>query len=153
MKRLHVHVSVGNLADSIQFYSTLFGAAPSIRRADYAKWMLTDPAVNFAISNRGHQVGLDHLGIQVESREELAEIAGRLKAAQQAPLEQESVACCYAVSDKAWTSDPQGLAWESFYTHGDATVYGDDSVRPADIPRAARQPVEGVSEGGACCSR
>lgn len=153
MKRLHVHVSVGNLADSIQFYSTLFGTAPSVQRADYAKWMLTDPPINFAISNRSQQVGLDHLGIQVESREELAEIGARLEAARNTLVQQKDAACCYAVSDKAWTSDPQGLAWETFYTHGEATVYGDDSVRPADIPRAARQPVEPVSEGGACCAR
>ena len=153
MKRLHVHVSVGNLADSIRFYSTLFDAAPSVERADYAKWMLTDPPVNFAISNRSQQLGLDHLGIQVDNRDELEEIAGRLKSAQQVPLEQKAAACCYAVSDKAWASDPQGLAWETFYTHGDSTVYGDDSVRPADIPRAARQPSQVESTANACCVR
>jgi catechol-2,3-dioxygenase len=153
MRRLHVHVSVGNLADSIRFYSILFGVAPSVERTDYAKWMLADPPVNFAISDRSQQLGLDHLGIQVDNREELAEIAGRLKAAQQVPLEQKAAACCYAVSDKAWTSDPQGVAWETFYTHGDATVYGDDSVRPADIPRAARQPAQSESTPNACCAR
>ncbi len=153
MKRLHVHVSVGNLADSINFYSTLFGAGPSVQRADYAKWALTDPPVNFAISNRGQQIGLDHLGIQVDNREELAEVAGRLKAAQRVPLEQQNAACCYAVSDKAWVSDPQGLAWETFYTHGEAAVYGDDSVSPVDIPRAARQPTQPASDEKACCAR
>jgi catechol 2,3-dioxygenase-like lactoylglutathione lyase family enzyme len=127
MKRLHVHVSVADLAESIDFYRTLFGVAPSVREADYAKWMLDDPRVNFAISARGRVAGLDHLGVQVESDAELAEIAGRLAAAERPVLEQKDAACCYAKSDKAWSTDPSGVRWETFRTHGALTVYGKDA--------------------------
>lgn len=127
MKRFHVHVAVSDLEESIRFYSTLFDGPPSVQKADYAKWMLDDPRINFAISAGGARPGLDHLGIQVESDEELKEIAGRLKSAQQPVLEQEKAQCCYAVGDKAWVRDPQGIAWESFHTIGESTVYGDDT--------------------------
>jgi catechol 2,3-dioxygenase-like lactoylglutathione lyase family enzyme len=126
MKRLHVHVAVGDLAKSIGFYSSLFGADPVVLKTDYAKWMLEDPRINFAISDRASVAGVDHLGIQVESGEELAELAGRLKAAGEVTRDQESTTCCYARSDKAWVNDPNGLRWETFYTFGEAVTYGED---------------------------
>jgi len=126
MKRLHVHISVEDLDRSVGFYSTLFGAAPSVLKDDYAKWALDDPRVNFAISKRARAAGLDHLGIQVDEAAELAEVAGRLAASGAQLLEQEDAACCYARSDKAWVNDPQGVAWETFHSHGEITVYGED---------------------------
>lgn len=117
MKRLHVHVHVEDLAASIRFYVSLFGAPPSLLHDDYAKWSLNDPRVNFAISQRGGEAGLDHLGIQVEDAEALAAITQRLAAAGMVPLEQSDTTCCYARSDKTWLNDPQGLAWETFVTH------------------------------------
>ncbi|MBP7863419.1 VOC family protein [bacterium] len=126
MKRFHVHVAVANLDESIQFYSTFFNTPPVVKKDDYAKWMLEDPRINFAISTRGREPGLDHLGIQVEEANDLKEISQRLKAAHQPILEQEQTTCCYAKADKAWVHDPQGIAWESFYTTGQATTYGED---------------------------
>ena len=128
MKRLHVHVSVGDLAESIRFYATLFGEQPSVLKDDYAKWMLDDPRVNFAISRRGRAAGLDHLGIQVEDGEELAEVSRRLESAERPIVEQTAAACCYARGDKAWISDPQGIAWETFHTYGEHTGYGADGI-------------------------
>jgi predicted enzyme related to lactoylglutathione lyase len=125
MKRLHVHVAVENLPQSIGFYSALFAAQPSVVKTDYAKWMLDDPRVNFAISTRGRQPGLDHLGIQVESAEELHEVYGRLHQAGGDVIEQGQTACCYAKSEKAWIDDPAGIAWETFLTTGESTTYGD----------------------------
>lgn len=130
MKRLHVNVGVADLDQSIRFYSTLFGAEPSVRHDDYAKWMLDDPRVNFAISTRGAP-GLDHLGIQADTGEELQEIATRLKAADTAVFEQKEAACCYARSDKAWVQDPSGLSWETFHTSGQITTYGEDTAKAA----------------------
>jgi catechol 2,3-dioxygenase-like lactoylglutathione lyase family enzyme len=127
MKRLHVHVAVHDLKQSIRFYSALFAAQPSVAKDDYAKWMLDDPRVNFAISTRGGKAGLDHLGIQAESGEELDEIGSRLAQADVATLEQKGASCCYAKSDKYWTIDPQGIAWESFHTLGSVQVFGEDS--------------------------
>ena len=141
MKRLHVHVSVDDLAASIRFYSTLFGAEPSVTKNDYAKWMLDDPRVNFAISERVGVHGVDHLGIQVESAEELGELATRLKAAGEVTLDQEATTCCYAKSDKAWVNDPSGIRWETFYTFGEATAYGEDE--PGAVTTGQTQ---------ACCS-
>ncbi len=135
MKRLHVHVAVEDLSKSIAFYSTLFGAEPSVRKEDYAKWMLEDPRVNFAISDRARIAGVDHLGIQTESGEELAELAGRLKAAGEVTRDQDATTCCYAKSDKSWVNDPQGIRWETFHTHGDATSYGEDEP---DVKLAAK---------------
>jgi catechol 2,3-dioxygenase-like lactoylglutathione lyase family enzyme len=126
MKRFHVHVAVKDLAESVRFYSTLFAAAPTVLKNDYAKWMLEDPRVNFAISTRGQAVGMDHLGIQVEDETELEEVAGRLQQAGRPVLEQGETVCCYARSDKAWITDPQGLYWETFSTLGEAPVYGED---------------------------
>jgi hypothetical protein len=139
MKRLHVHVAVEDLGTSIGFYSTLFGAEPTVRHHDYAKWMLEDPRVNFAISDRSRRAGVDHLGIQVESGEELAELAGRLKTAGETTRDQVAANCCYARSNKSWVTDPSGLRWETFHTFGAATTYGEDDV-PAggsDQPKTA----------------
>lgn len=125
MKRMHVHVSVADLTQAIGFYSALFEAAPSIVKSDYAKWMLDDPRVNFAISTRGRAPGLDHLGIQVESRDELQEVYGRLHKAGGHVIDQGQTACCYAKSEKAWIDDPAGISWETFFTTGENTDYGD----------------------------
>jgi len=141
MKRLHVHVAVENLDQSVGFYSTLFDASPSMLKDDYAKWMLDDPRVNFAISVRGQANGVDHLGIQVETGEELAELAARLQSAGETTREQEATTCCYAKSNKAWVNDPTGIRWETFFTFGDAATYGEDE------PEAVRaEPKQ------ACCA-
>lgn len=144
MKRLHVHVSVEDLAESIRFYSTMFGTQPTVREPDYAKWMLDDPRVNFAISEKGgRRAGVDHLGIQVESDAELSEIAERLAAAERPVVEQKDANCCYALGDKAWASDPQGVTWETFHTVGEITVYGED--------RIDRSALEAATDAARCC--
>lgn len=126
MKRLHVHVGVDNLDQSIAFYSSLFGNGPSVTKSDYAKWMLEDPRVNFAIScKEGAAKGVEHLGIQVEDGAELADVYGRLKVAGGPVLEEGATTCCYAKSEKSWITDPDGVVWEAFLTHGESTVYGD----------------------------
>jgi catechol 2,3-dioxygenase-like lactoylglutathione lyase family enzyme len=141
MKRLHVHVAVGDLPQSIRFYSALFAAQPGVVKADYAKWMLDDPRVNFAISTRGRQSGLDHLGIQVENSEELKEVYARLREAGGNVVEQGETACCYAKSEKSWIDDPAGIAWETFLTTGESTTYGDGTGE-----REAR-----MAKQAACC--
>ena len=138
MKRFHVHVAVSNLQDSIRFYSSVFGAAPTVVKDDYAKWMLDDPRVNFAISNRGSRYGIDHLGFQVDSDTELRRMRQNLIAAQAPVLEENEKACCYAKSDKYWVTDPQGIAWETFHTLSSVPVYGES--RPA-----------GREASAACC--
>jgi len=126
MKRFHVHVGVTDLDRSIAFYSSLFGASPSVTKPDYAKWMLDDPRVNFAISSEHHAAkGIEHLGIQAESDGELADVFDRLKAADGPMLEEGATTCCYAKSEKSWITDPDGVVWEAFFTNGEATVYGD----------------------------
>jgi catechol 2,3-dioxygenase-like lactoylglutathione lyase family enzyme len=126
MKRLHVHVGVNDLDQSINFYSTLFGAEPTVVKSDYAKWMLDDPRVNFAISAGMHaRKGIEHLGIQVENNDELGEVYGRLEQAGRPVLEEGATTCCYAKSEKSWVTDPDGVIWEAFHTTGEATVYGD----------------------------
>ena len=125
MKRLHVHVAVDDLERSIGFYSALFAAQPTVTKADYAKWMLDDPRVNFAISTRGREPGLDHLGIQVENQDELHEVYARLRNAGSDIVEQGQTTCCYAKSEKSWIDDPAGIAWETFHTTGESTDYGD----------------------------
>jgi len=138
MKRLHVHVAVDDLQRSIGFYSTLFAAQPSVLEPDYAKWMLDDPRVNFAISKRGRADGVDHLGIQVDSDDELRELAARLKAAGETTRDQEATTCCYAQSNKAWVNDPNGVRWETFFTFGAATAYGEDeAAMPTPAPASA----------------
>lgn len=136
MKRFHVHVAVHDLKQSVRFYSALFGAQPSVEKPDYAKWMLEDPRVNFAISTRASKPGLDHLGIQAENAPELEELGSRLAQADVAVLPQKGAACCYAKSDKYWTIDPQGVAWESFHTLDSVPVFGADS-RDREAAKAA----------------
>ena len=128
MKRLHVHVAVEDLRTSIRFYSQLFDAKPVVLKSDYAKWMLEDPRLNFAISQRGAKAGIRHLGIQVETRAELDEVYARLKRAERPVLEEGATTCCYAQSEKSWIDDPQGVQWETFLTTGESTVYGHDPL-------------------------
>ena len=141
MKRLHVHVTVENLSTSIQFYSTMFGVEPTVTKPDYAKWLLDDPRVNFAISMGNHErPGIQHLGVQVESPAELGEVYGRIQAAERPVLEEGRTTCCYAKSEKSWISDPDGVVWEAFYTDGEATTYGDSPALEtlAMAPAAAK---------------
>lgn len=142
MKRMHLHVGVADLDASITFYSTLFAAEPSVIKADYAKWMLDDPRVNFAISNSEHAAkGIEHIGIQAETADELAEVYDRLRDAGRPVLEEGATTCCYAESEKSWISDPDGVIWEAFLTNGEATDYGN------------RAPLESVNAGeGQCCA-
>jgi catechol 2,3-dioxygenase-like lactoylglutathione lyase family enzyme len=142
MKRLHVNLAVADLTQSVRFYSTLFDAAPTVLEPDYAKWMLDDPRVNFAISTRGAERGVDHLGIQVDNPEELGALADRLASAGEQVLDRGEAHCCYAHSTKAWVRDPQGLAWETFFTFGRETTYGED--------RAVSQ-VRDSAPQSACC--
>lgn len=128
MKRLHVHVAVADLQQSVRFYATLFAAEPTVLKPDYAKWMLEDPRVNFAISARGAVPGIEHLGLQVEDEAELAAVYGRLQEAEGTVLEEGATTCCYAKSEKAWISDPTGIAWEAFLTRGEHTTYGDSAL-------------------------
>jgi lactoylglutathione lyase len=127
MKRFHVHVNVKELEPSIRFYSTLFGAEPTRVEADYAKWMLEDPRVNFAISTRRQTLGVDHVGFQVDSAEELGGMKAQLSAADKGLVEQTAAACCYATSDKYWVTDPAGIAWETFHTLGSIRRFGEDT--------------------------
>jgi catechol 2,3-dioxygenase-like lactoylglutathione lyase family enzyme len=151
MKRFHVHVSVDDLAASVRFYSTVFGTAPTVLKPDYAKWMIDDPRVNFAISRRGTKSGLDHLGVQVESDAELTELRNQVAAAGTAALDQPTAECCYVRSDKYWTTDPQGIAWETFHTLESIPVYG--NVGRAE-PKACCVPIateSGDARAEACC--
>jgi hypothetical protein len=139
MKRFHVHLHVDNLAESIGFYSKLFAAEPSRSESDYAKWMLPDPPVNFAISTRGEHAGIDHLGIQTDNAEELVALKARAQAADMALLDDGETTCCYARSEKHWVTDPQGIAWEHFHTLGNVPVFHE------------RTPDEQAA-GSACCA-
>jgi len=141
MKRMHVHVAVEDIPNAIGFYSALFATPPAVVKPDYAKWMLDDPRVNFAISTRGREPGLDHLGIQVESQDELQEVYARLRTAGGNIIEQGQTACCYAKSEKSWIDDPAGISWEAFFTTGENTHYGDGTGE-----REAR-----VAHEKACC--
>lgn len=140
MKRFHVHVSVADLSASIRYYAALFAAEPTVVKPDYAKWMLEDPRVNFAISARGAEPGVDHLGFQTDDAAELAELKQRAAAADMALQDEGETSCCYARSDKYWLTDPQGIAWEQFHTLGDVPVYGE-----------SRQ-IEAGGEASACCA-
>jgi len=144
MQRLHLHINVEDLERSVGFYSTLFGAQPTVRKDDYAKWMLEDPRVNIAISQRGLTPGVAHAGIQADTPAELSAIATRLKAAGETTFDQQATTCCYARSDKSWVVDPSGLQWETFHTFSEATSYGEDL---AVAPVIAEQ----VMPATACC--
>jgi hypothetical protein len=139
MKRFHVHAHVEDLQQSIVFYSKMFGAQPTRVESDYAKWMIEDPRINFAISTRGGKPGVDHLGIQTDTEEELVELKARAQAADMALLDEGETTCCYARSDKYWVTDPQGIAWEQFHTLG-------------NIPVFSEQKPEVVAEASACCA-
>lgn len=141
MKRLHIHVQVNDLAQSVQFYSTLFGASPTVSKDDYAKWMLGDPKVNFALSTTASTPGIGHIGIQTDTGEELTELNERLNASGLSTLPQEGANCCYAVSDKHWIEDPSGVKWETFHTHGTITTYGEDLAPRPETPQ----------RGAGCC--
>jgi catechol 2,3-dioxygenase-like lactoylglutathione lyase family enzyme len=155
MKRFHAHVRVEDLESSIRFYSTLFGTEPTVLKSDYAKWMLDDPRVNFAITAGSTSPGLDHLGLQVESDEDLAVIAQRLGAAGQLVKKQENASCCYARGNKGWVSDPSGISWETFHTFGETTVYGDD-LRPmtgsVEAKKADSCCTPAPASASSCCS-
>ena len=137
MKRFHVHVAVDDLEANVRFYSTVFGAEPTVQKPDYAKWMVEDPRINFAISKRGAKAGVDHLGFQVDSEGELSALREQVAAAEIAAFDQPDATCCYARSDKYWTTDPQGIAWETYRTLGEVEVFGADAK---------------AAEGGACCA-
>jgi catechol 2,3-dioxygenase-like lactoylglutathione lyase family enzyme len=158
MKRFHMHVGVTDLDASIAFYTQLFAAEPTVVKPDYAKWMLEDPHVNFAISMReGAAKGIEHVGLQAEDEGELAEVHARLAAADRPVLEEGATTCCYAQSKKSWIADPDGVVWEAFLTHGDSTTYGGspdlDQLANADaasgaccVPQAAATP-----RAATCC--
>jgi catechol 2,3-dioxygenase-like lactoylglutathione lyase family enzyme len=156
MNRFHVHLNVADLAASVRFYTELFAAAPTVRKHDYAKWMLDDPRVNFAISSTGRAPGVDHLGIQADSGEALAALGHRLDAAGGAIVPEEAAVCCYARSDKLWTEDPQGTRWETFHTLGDATTYyaGEQpcATDGATCSPDVRKVKPKVDKGAACCA-
>ncbi|MEH6662307.1 MAG: ArsI/CadI family heavy metal resistance metalloenzyme [Parasphingorhabdus sp.] len=138
MKRMHIHVGVDNLDASIKFYSTLFDAEPTVTKDDYAKWMLDDPRVNFAISSENHAAkGIEHLGIQAENPDELQQVFTRLRKADAPVLEEGQTTCCYAQSEKSWIADPDGVVWEAFYTDGESVVYGDSPELSAVSRNAA----------------
>ena len=155
MKRMHVHVAVDDLQRSIGFYAALFDTAPAVVKSDYAKWMLDDPRVNFAISTRGRTPGLDHLGIQVENRDELTEVYARLHKAGGDVVEQGQTTCCYAKSEKSWIDDPAGISWETFHTTGESTDYGTSVQRGAQLAHdkacCEAKPVADET-ASACCS-
>ena len=153
MKRFHVHVSVDDLDANVRFYSAMFGAPPAILKPDYAKWMLGDPRVNFAISSRGVKVGVDHLGVQVESASELTALREQAAAAKFAGLDQANAECCYARSDKYWTTDPQGIPWETFHTLGSIPIYGKTESTDGLACCASTPAVDAQAEkSGACCA-
>ena len=143
MRRFHVHVSVRDLAQSVRFYSAMFGSDPAVLKPDYAKWMLDDPRVNFAISQTRGKTGIDHLGVQAETEVELEAIRSNLGQADATVVAEKGARCCYARSDKYWVTDPQGVAWESFRSLGAIPLYGDDA--------AAEASACATTEHGACC--
>ena len=160
MKRFHVHSHVEDLGQSIAFYSKLFGAEPTRVESDYAKWMLEDPRINFAISTRGGKSGVDHLGLQTDNEEELAELRERARAADLALLDEGEVSCCYARSDKYWLTDPQGIAWEQFHTLGNIPVFSETQAHAPAEPAACCATASGprgkpvgvaVKAASSCC--
>lgn len=164
MKRMHLHISVADLNEGIRFYSGMFATEPSVVKEDYAKWTLEDPRVNFAISQRGAKVGLDHIGIQVENESELAEMQTRLDALQPGIEVEAGTACCYAKSDKYWVTDPSGIAWETFHTLESIPVFGIPAQKPGRIPinipvasaksevaSSCCAPSSSTKQGSSCC--
>ena len=160
MKRLHVHVSVADLSASISFYEKLFGTVPSVTKDDYAKWMLEDPKVNFAISTNRQPVGVNHLGIQVETDDELRSMEKQLTAADKQMIMESEQPCCYARSNKYWVTDPTGIAWETFHTLGSIPVYGEDtavfgngvSTMPLEATSSCCVPKKEEPKGSSCCA-
>jgi catechol 2,3-dioxygenase-like lactoylglutathione lyase family enzyme len=152
MKRLHVHVSVADLERAVPFYSALFAADPAVRKADYAKWMLEDPRVNFAISSRGRRTGLDHLGIQVEDKAELNDVYARLQTAGGPVLEEGETTCCYHRSEKSWIDDPAGIPWETFLTSGESTDYGVEVAPGARIVNETACCDTAAKPAAVCCA-
>ncbi|HZY26122.1 MAG TPA: ArsI/CadI family heavy metal resistance metalloenzyme [Bacteroidales bacterium] len=161
MKRFHVHVRVKNLGESIEFYNALFNTQPTVVKADYAKWMLEDPRINYAISTGHSENGIEHLGLQLESEIELHEVFANMQKAKGTVREEGESTCCYSKSQKSWITDPQGVDWEAFYTHGTATVYGEGiNARPApevmeqwtgnDGKNAAPETTEKTCDNGSC---
>ncbi|HUJ79736.1 MAG TPA: ArsI/CadI family heavy metal resistance metalloenzyme [Nitrospiria bacterium] len=156
MKRFHVHIAVERLEENIRFYSAVFGAPPTVSKPDYAKWMLDDPRMNFAISRRGLATGIDHLGIEVESGEELAGLRTQMDHADVIATDQANAACCYTRSDKFWITDPQGISWETFHALDSSSDYGEQ--HPPRLakrkPCCAPAPTVAVQEtnNAACCS-
>jgi hypothetical protein len=144
MKRMHLHVSVDNLEKSISFYNTLFGEIPTVVKPDYAKWMLSNPLVNFAISKRGAKAGLDHIGIQVETDAELSEIKQRMEAAEINMLTELGTTCCYAKSDKHWVQDPSGIAWETYRTLDSAPTFNDNPEHTASASACCAPTTEKI---------
>ncbi len=164
MKRFHVHISVDNLAESVKFYSGMFASEPTELQSDYAKWKLENPRINFAVSQRGAKVGLDHIGIQVENEQELGEMQTRLEALQPGVELEEGITCCYAKSDKYWVRDPAGIPWETFHTLESIPVFGVPAKKPGGIPlnipvasaksevsSACCAPSASAKEGSSCC--
>ena len=150
MKRFHVHPHVADLAQSVGFYSRLFAAEPARREGDYAKWMLDDPPLNFAISTRGAQPGIDHLGIQTDDATDLAALKARAQAADMALLDEGETTCCYARSEKHWVTDPQGIAWEHFHTLGEIPMFREAAPAPGAKAACCAPSAQGA-QAGACC--
>lgn len=151
MKRMHVNLSVNDLEASIAFYNSLFASEPAVIKQDYAKWMLDDPRINFAITTRGTRKGIDHLGIQVENDSELDEVYGRLQSASAPVIEEGATTCCYAESEKSWIFDPEGIAWETFLTRGESPVYGSDAIVDREKASACCTPAQGAAKPGSSC--
>ncbi len=149
MKRFHIHVSVSDLTDSIRFYSQMFGAEPSVLKDDYAKWMLDDPRINFAISMKRQPLGVNHLGFQVDSDEELRGMQGQLEAADAQMLQEDEQPCCYAKSNKYWVTDPTGIAWETFHSLSSIPVYGEDT--PVFNHGTSVVPIKIANPQSGCC--
>ena len=151
MKSMDVNLSVNDLDASIAFYNSLFDSEPDVVKQDYAKWMLDDPRINFAITTRGTRKGIDHLGIQVENDAELNEVYGRLQNASGPVIEEGATTCCYAESEKSWIFDPEGIAWETFLTRGESPVYGSDVIVDKETASACCTPAQAAAKPGSSC--
>lgn len=153
MKRVHVSVNVDNLEEAVRYYAALFGAEPDVLKEDYARFRLDEPSINFSMTSRGRKTGLDHMGIDVDSEEELVEVTQRLEAAGQATSEISDGVCCYAQSKKSWSVDPAGVPWETFHTRAGATVYGTDRIDDGAIAASAQKDGRTITSAAreACC--